>query len=247
MKTRHLLVDLAGAGQVDQIGLGRPARSTCQPGDLEDMAVSEAGAAVAEIKTEPQQVASAEPPSAESPDAIDAILSEAAGELSAVSMPAQEEPPVTPSEEASAAEPEQVPATVAEPAASSSEAPAGNDNTVVDQRPPDEIEKTVEEQDSASVPHLDPSPEGSPAESQPAGATPSGSGAGSVADGPAAKPLAPRRGAIVFNVPMMILAVLDKPFANLSMGTKNVLGYIGLATLAVAMATWLVGFFIRPT
>jgi len=158
--------------------------------------VSDAVAAVAEIGIEPQPAASAEPPSVESPAALDAMLSEAAGELSRVSAPAQEETPAGPSE--------------------------------------------------ASVPHLDAPPERSPAESEPAGATPSVSGAGSATDGPAAKPLAPLFGTIVRNAPVVILTVLDKPFANLSMGTKNVLGYIGLATLVVAMATWLAGFFIRP-
>ena len=40
-----------------------------------------------------------------------------------------------------------------------------------------------------------------------------------------------------------ILVIFDKPFAGLSMGTKNMLGYAGAATLVVAGATWLLGGF----
>ena len=41
-----------------------------------------------------------------------------------------------------------------------------------------------------------------------------------------------------------VFAVCDRPFANWSSGTKDVLGYIGLATLAMALLVWILPFFL---
>ncbi len=43
-----------------------------------------------------------------------------------------------------------------------------------------------------------------------------------------------------------VIVVMDAPFARLSPGAKTLLGYVGIATLLVAIATWIVGSFMRP-
>lgn len=41
-------------------------------------------------------------------------------------------------------------------------------------------------------------------------------------------------------------AILDKPFAQVGTGTKTILGYVGIATLLVAVGTWIAGSFLAP-
>ena len=41
------------------------------------------------------------------------------------------------------------------------------------------------------------------------------------------------------------LAILDKPFANVSLKVKNILGYAAIATTITAVATWILAGFIR--
>jgi hypothetical protein len=40
--------------------------------------------------------------------------------------------------------------------------------------------------------------------------------------------------------------VLDMPFASIAPATKAILGYVGIATLLVALATWALGGLMRP-
>lgn len=108
--------------------------------------------------------------------------------------------------------------------------------------PPPPAQKTDEQKPVPQATSSDSSPEAAAAAEQ------------TVAGEPPTRParwsrlhgLACRMARVPAAAAVTVLVVLDTPFARVAPGIKSMLGYVGIATLIVAIATWVLGGFSHP-